>query len=379
MFSCLNYGNHNKVLPYPSVNTPSSPRLPDNIKLQYYDLQDTAIIRIEGMGTNSPSICKSVPGPPDNLKGPKNVHFVNVTYASRGMTRDAISLRSNSMSLRSGSPDIANGRESQRRLFELINKIKMYLTSEMNKVIVIGVSHGSLLVHAAFLKLQMDIDLTPENLSKLHIYTIGSPRYLPKGLLPEGRLLNFYHVKDKMIRLVNMLPFGGCKVPDLQQAEEQLKRAFHDSETSLQPGEHLYDPDNAIVYVNKRNFQPDNITTPVVQDYYYMPISESRVSPTFDLALFHAYPYILYPIMDFNTRYAMSELTFFDNTNNPFKLVDCHGTAASQGGANKKQHIKYQNKVYKIRKDKVGKYITIKKVKTYLKEIRGKYRYTTKF
>lgn len=365
MFSCLNYGGHdNKVLPIPG-NIPYN-KLPEDIKLTYNTLEKTAIIRIEGMGTNTPNTCKNV----------KNVHFVNVSYASRGISKDALSLRSNSMSLRSGSSDIAHG--SQRRLYDLIKKIKEYLlNNDMEKVIVIGVSHGSLIVHAAFLKLQMDTTLTTDELNKIHIYTVGSPRYLPKGLLPEQKLLNFYHVKDKMIRLVNMLPFGGCKVPDLKQAESKFISTG--KEDNLK-GEHIYDKENAIIYVNKCNFIPDGKQNPVYENYYSSHLV-SQVNPTFDFSLFHAYLFILYPLMDFSLRYVINELTFFDETYNPYKLVDCNetqpGTTEGEGGGSNKQHLKYQNKLYKIRKDKVGKYITIKKVKTYLKEIRGKYRYTT--
>lgn len=393
MFSCLNYGDHNRVVPIPVPgNTPPHSELPipplNSIK--YDTLTKTAIIRIEGMGTNTLSICKQ-----KKKSEKENVFFENVSYASRGITTDAKHLLRHSSSFTENGFDYSKeGRRSQRRLFELIKTIKNRLVdTTIETVIVIGISHGSLLGHAAFLKLQMDMEVTRDHLNKLHVYTIGSPRYLPKGLLADTKLLNFYHVKDKMIRLVNMLPFGGCKVPNLKKAEENMEKAFGPSSTTLpadehqfqaydketDPKHHLYDKDNAIVYVNRSNFIPDVLRSEIHINHpsrYYIPTFEKDASGFFNFGLFHATHFILYPIMDYTTMWYLD--AFPENNIPGFTPCSSVVATAGIGGANKKQHIKFQHKVYKIRKDKVGKYITIKKVKTYLKEIRGKYRYTTK-
>ena len=379
MFSCLGYPNQIRVTPVTTNTTTTYSQLPNIPQITYTGLNNTAIIRIEGMGTNTPYCSKT-------MKTKDNVHFVNVSYASRGFTTDLRHLKRHVIKLGSGTFTMSDeGRRSQEKIYKLINTIKKHLIDgSIQTVIVVGISHGSLLVHAALLKLQMDMDLDAV-LVKLHIYTIGSPRYLPKGLLAEDQLLNFYHVRDKMIRLVKLLPFGGFQVPDLKGMEEQMtslglrsttltNTALHSStpySSQDDPKYHLYDAGKAIVYVNRDNFIPDALSSVSIKypERYYFPNFEKNVGGVFDFDLFHGTPFILYPIMDFSTMYTLSE--FPEHT-----LLDLAPCNEKQGGGGSKSHdIKYQNKVYKIRKDKVGKYIVVKKTKTYLSEIRGKYRY----
>jgi hypothetical protein len=379
MFSCLNYGSSSVA---PEGNPQTLNTLPTIQFITLDNISNTAIIRMEGVSNNSATICKTI----NNPKIP-NAFFVNVNYASRGIFKDVSTLSTNAKAIDEGR--LSESEYSHRRLFELIETIKKYLKdARIERVIVVGVSHGSILVHAALLKIQMDmgvggvvrsardhINLIDAINSKLEIYTIGSPRYLPKGLLMEGKLLNFYHVKDKWIRIVHLLPFAkGFQVPNLSKINMGDGKDPDKADS-------LYDESKALVFVNKCNFMPKPRTEAQLKlgyTPYYMPYYESDINPTLDFSIFHAAPAILYPLMDINTRYILSRFDIDDNDIHHKPIFNPCYPPATRGGSKAKQYIKFQNKIYKIKKDKISsnKYITVKRVKTYLSTIRGKYRYT---
>ena len=92
----------------------------------------------------------------------------------------------------------------------------------------------------------MDMSVTYEQLAnKLYIFTIGSPRYLPAGLIPSEtvpqppKLLNVYYFDDPV---VNSLKF----VPTFIFA----KRIPQNLSLYKEP---YYDPINAIYIVNETN------------------------------------------------------------------------------------------------------------------------------
>jgi hypothetical protein len=367
MFSCLNY-SANKVVPLPGVEGKTSEliTLPEALlnSICLDSLKNTAIILIEGMGSDAPHRCsvkKDKSGVNDH------VYFELVSYETRGLFDDLKTVICNTKQIaRTG--DVSQGEHSHRRLYNVIRIVKKHINSvNINKVILIGTSHGSLIAHAAFLKIQMDIetDIERTNLSKLHIYTIGSPRYLPKGLLPLPQLLNFYHVDD-WISILHLL--HGFNVPELKPIKKFMKAKWPLSETGEKNGFHLYDEAKAIVYVNKKNHFP-HISCAMLpdkdKDNYFFPFSQKPKT-----SLFHASSFILYPLMGFKTK-----LLLYSYSYSKFEPPDYAMCPRDMTGGSKQQ-IKFKNKVYKIKIDKtLNKYITMKHVKTYLNTIRGKYRY----
>jgi hypothetical protein len=128
------------------------------------------------------------------------------------------------------------------RVQRLINLIFDLLNDNINLVL-IGISHGSLLIHQAILFLKQSfIDFVKYN---IFIYTIGSPRYLPKDLLGSSespRVINFYHEKDEFNKILkSAFDFGvkSLRVPDLSNIVNNYK----------------YDEENAICIMkdSKRN------------------------------------------------------------------------------------------------------------------------------
>lgn len=394
MFSCLKYRDSNKVLPIPTVPTATSPNLLEQI-FKFNELNKTAIICMEGVGTNSPSSCKFLL--PKGAQ-PKHVYYEDVPYFTRGYLKDVKTLYTDAGSLQNLGM-IPHTLYSHERVFLLKECIKKYVTNlNIHHVIVVGISHGSLLVHGAFLKLQMDMEITLDHIKKIKIYTIGSPRYLPKGLIPGGddkSLLNFYHVRDPYPVLLRKISGndGRFQVPDLSSIQKNLPKkdpsGIH-AKPQTTENEYLYDESNALVYVNRCKFVTSGVSKldPDVFEHTYMPLFYEPLKQRFmfleNACLYHGSPYILYPIMDFDTRFHLvNTQRLTDNSATPTPIfATCLAPAQAawapsppfgEGGSRSK--IRYNKKTYSIHSDRKGKYIISKKQKVYLKTIKGQYRY----
>lgn len=67
-------------------------------------------------------------------------------------------------------------------------------------------SHGSILLHSALVRLQIDPDAETNWWKKIVVFTIGSPKYIPKNILPFSpnntpNVFNFFHVNDPYLKV----------------------------------------------------------------------------------------------------------------------------------------------------------------------------------
>lgn len=375
MFTFFSYSRKNKVLP--NNFTKSQHTLE---QLKFNNLEKTAIIMIEGVGGDIQDFCK---------KKDNNVYYELISYSSKGLIKDISQLGKDAQALNNHGY-IPDKYYSNIKIFKLQNCIKKYIEkTDVNTVIVVGISHGSLLVHSAFLKLQMDMDITTSQIRKIKIFTIGSPRYLPKGLIPEGEgegkdtLLNFYHVHDPFPGLLKKISGedGRFKVPDLSKLPNDFKNRgieeIDNTTKDYEKEEYIYDKDNALVYVNRRTFliRPSNANT---FEKTFIPVNYKEISSFLKVIekanFYHGSPFILYPVMDIETRYQLNNIT-------KLKLLTVSGpnfiscTEQTGGSITKQNKLTYNKKAYTVYKDKTGKYIRSKNQKVYLKTIKGQYRY----
>ena len=97
-------------------------------------------------------------------------------------------------------------RSRPKRIRMIVDKIKAkLLDDDYPTVVLIGFSHGALILHGAILRLMCCIDVTSVHLNKIRFYTVGAPRY-PSPLLlkayeseSETHLYNVYHQNDQML------------------------------------------------------------------------------------------------------------------------------------------------------------------------------------
>jgi len=175
---------------------------------------NTVFIVIDGIGTKNQSFCNSL------IHGDTRYIFEIFNYDSKNMISDMYTAVKDLSIIRS-EKDINNfGR--QARLTCLISKIKRYLTDDkIDRVITIGISHGSIIMHGAVLSIKNG-SIDDKYMNKLNIWTLGSPRYIPQTLLPlleenKPRILNFYNTSDSIIRslcIINKL-IPSIQVPNL--------------------------------------------------------------------------------------------------------------------------------------------------------------------
>jgi hypothetical protein len=243
--------------------------------------------------------------------------------------------------------------------------------------------------------------------SKLYMFTIGSPYYLPKDLVPVNKalpkppkLLNVYHINDHVVRILRGTPnFIFCnRVPDFNaMMTNPLYKVESDNSC-------YYDRNNAVFVISTVNTSdiqipeeiPDilneqpNENKPKLQTYINRYVNDS-------LILQHTSPYILHKNLTLDQCFYLFIISKMKNAWLPkflypvWESCDPLGQDQNQttisalpipgqiGGASKpKQKIKLTStgKVYSVyTNSQKQKYIRQNSNKVFLSSIRGKYRY----
>lgn len=185
---------------------------------------NTIFIVIGGVGSNFEDV---------TIKDPiTNNIFVNINYNSTSIMNDLSSFRKNAKAVKGARAVLtgpnATGNNSfkearvvieanerfQKQLGKkfVIHKLKENIKSALDiinsqqppqtDIIVIGISHGSIIVHAALIKLNIERPFSLQLLSNIQVWSIGSPQYIPENLFGLN-ITNFYHIKDPFLKLFN--------------------------------------------------------------------------------------------------------------------------------------------------------------------------------
>lgn len=157
------------------------------VKSEIYTLENnTAYVYIGGVGSSADTITKKY-----NVGTAVEVYHIpyassstlgNVGHANQDMknTKKLAKLI---------SVPFSDDSHSYIRNYEMYRILKTLIQSDKNKVVVFGISHGSVVIHAAILRLKMLPNVTFDQLQKLHVVTLGSPQSIPMCLLPMTQSL----------------------------------------------------------------------------------------------------------------------------------------------------------------------------------------------
>jgi len=306
-----------------------------------------------------------------------------------------------------GNPDKA---ANPKRLEALCNMIIDYNNQGYKNIVLVGISHGSLIINAAILRLQIELEPDKRNiLNKIKFYTIGSPRYPNPWLLSKSeqilntldikshlnsyKLLNFYDQGDAMLaKNKGILKILKGRNPFIKNTGNKVS-PNPSTTTNIENKPYTFNPNTRIIF-NK--FDLSQIT----------PVA------TYEDNLNHVNTYMMYPLyvpniyvtnydneIKYNTRpllglfsadmefcktYGANQLyDIFQYQDNSLKEVSVCTALPQKGGGNKKSSRKIQisktGKTFTVRidKDTRKKYIVEGKNKTrvYLGDLKGKYKY----
>ena len=330
-------------------------------QLQINDCNRTIFITMFGMGDTTESSCKIVDFKKEKDLNSIVVKHINVQYGpidtrttsiinTYDMFMDAafLTLRLTKKRL---NPDV--------RIGKLVNVIKRELsnlkTENYDNIVILGFSHGSLIIHLAILDLLINNGVTMIDLQKLRIITVGSPRFLPQSLITgpdtlEERIktktavksikdlpyiLNIFDVSDQIISPLKSIPI--FKIP-----------------TNLQP--RISEPPyyqlfrNGVI-ITDMNSNPNEVS-----------IAQGR-------EIYHSHMGLLFPLLN---RY-----TIFN-----YDVISVRGEYCSysrSGGSKQKLFVKltHDNKLLKRKVYTCGdkRYIVVNNKHVPLESIKGKYRY----
>lgn len=136
--------------------------------------QSTKIIVMHGLGTKL-----------NNGNDTANNKITLCNYASKGIFKDALTLMKD---LKNTNSKTTTRRE---RLDGLITAIQESLANpKYTQVILIGFSHGSMIMYAALVEIEANIDIPCCQLKKLRFYAVSPPTFFPANTLSYNRLVN---------------------------------------------------------------------------------------------------------------------------------------------------------------------------------------------
>ena len=308
-------------------------------------------------------------------------------YPKQNIVHDVLSAYKSLASLTGVS--ITPKLQNRIRIYRLKNVIKAYLENDdYEYVCLCGVSHGALLFHEAFLKLQMDDTINASHYCKLSIATLGSPRYLPSTLIPRNpnsmdfiknfNVINIYHISDPFINMIrkisNMTEL--IKVPPLPSDNcHFIKSKEPDFDVTEAEYNYHYNRSTGIMFVNSKK-----------------PEFKDEIHSDSQLQRYHVSTYNMYPFINQKTRYCLFNIMNFkvEETDPIYcKVQPLDDLVPTVGGMNqnkyKNENKNNQNKHYLIlcktkkkyvvRENKQGRFITIKGNAVALATLRGTYRY----
>ena len=153
---------------------------------------DAAIIYIPGVGASDKPV--------------KKVHqkyiYDILDYETMGIIPDTLELINNIRNLYKRRNE--DGMKRIKRLESIVDLIISYEAQGRSQIILLGISHGSIIFHLALLRLKTRFLFNPEILKKIILVTVGSPNPPPGMLLhkyekaEKGAVhyYNFYHRSD---------------------------------------------------------------------------------------------------------------------------------------------------------------------------------------
>lgn len=407
MLNCFGYtGQTNRVLPYDTASGTASGSdtfMKDNLQFSIRkSYPKTVFITIRGVGTNEKDSSRMITA---RTKTVGLMYFINVDYESFLVPIDIIHAGIDIHRIGSQNKKITRG----ERLNKLTTIIKESLSNkDIKNVIVIGNSHGSILVHAAVLKLRMDV-LCDKYINKLCVWTFGSPRYLPQGLLPympDGflsdlpRVLNVYNVLDPYIRKLYFLRMimTSLQVPNLNNIDTNYAFLEYPQTTNdandANYANYANANANALKEKPKYYYEQNKGFLFVKNSEYYSNANNLEFSKIKgSIVKYHVTLLNLFPLLDQYYLYIIDFPHWVDNDNpmcnlnGMIKYIITYekgssntssSCATSSNGGTIRKHLYLcdnRKKSYIVKIDSNGKYIIIGGKKVYLRNIRGKYRY----
>ena len=143
--------------------------------------------------------------------------------------------------------------DENKRFSRMYNLIKFYLLYTNLEIIIIGFSHGSLIIHGAINKLKMNLNenlQTELNSNRIYIITNGSPRYLPKELLEKKQIYNIYNIEDQILNNFIARRNKNYKFPNFKFNINDFKEICNFDKKTIN-----YLDNEEYIYVNLINFQ----------------------------------------------------------------------------------------------------------------------------
>ena len=208
------------------------------------NMTDSVYINIHGIGNKDKNSSEF------DITYNQNQILEVIGYNSEDKMSDFLKLRKDAIKLKEGKELTENS-----RLISMCNLIIFYLLHTNLNVIIIGHSHGALIIHGAILKLQMILndDLKKAlNSNRIYIITNGSPRYLPKKLLEKEQIYNVYNVEDRILNnfITRRIPF--FQLPKFTTTKVFISKCDVDINKKI-----YYSEEDDYIYVKFFNFYPN--------------------------------------------------------------------------------------------------------------------------
>lgn len=329
----------------------------------------------------------------------RNVSYTNIEYPSTNQKtsllahiKDLIALRRDIKDMNDQGQIVDNTQKITKVKDSLYKIIQNEKGIDGRHFVIIGFSHGSLILYTALIQLMSDIRIpTNEFVSifkRIHFYTVGSPYNPSPNFLrpfedPGGtyKMCNFYYHNDWMLKMADFimpLQFPSKKTKSTMQSlvtVDTTKMLLFDEDQRncvvAHPLEYFHNSPKAfkVVHVLSSLLYPLFINTGTQNHqlktffslFYYL--TQNCKMPTLTPDQYEIFNEILSQTINFQVIRKLIEI--------PTDVVQ----GGNKNWIDSKRYIVYNKRTFVVRYDKQLRrnYIIVKKIPVYLSDIRGKY------
>lgn len=147
------------------------------------------------------------------------------------------------------------------RLSRLLELLEFYLLNTYLNIVLIGFSHGSVLIQAVILKIKMKGIISREVLKeRITIFSVGSPNIIPPDIISKdktNKIFNIYNIYDNILSLGRIFKITKKDyIPDLSKSHIRtlnFSEGFWKSNDNNVMFKYSFDKEKRIIYINIEN------------------------------------------------------------------------------------------------------------------------------
>lgn len=211
--------------------------------------------------------------------------------------RDFLNVRDDIKKIRAEKPITEKYR--LKKLFELL---LLYLLNTSLNIVLIGFSHGCVIIHGAILKLKMKMKIQKSSyIDRITIMAVNSPNLIPPKIIDTdktNKVFNIYNIKDNILSLGKFFRITKSDyLPDLSYSHIKTLKFSEGITNYIEAGdisfEYSFDKNKRIIYINIDNIIKLYTSSHLIKQLYRHSLNVNLIVLFKSINnRFHIYPFL---------------------------------------------------------------------------------------